>query len=135
MRRIILSAAALLAIAQSPAAAADAGQAGQGKAVFERWCAPCHGAGPGHPGTVALAAKYKGAKPGELERRSDLTPDVVAYMVRNGVSIMPIFRKTEVSDADLAAVGAYLSARNGKSAPATGNRTPRPGPALPAGGA
>jgi len=29
--------------------------------------------------------------------------------VRRGVSIMPFFRKTEVSDADLAAITAYLT--------------------------
>ncbi len=29
--------------------------------------------------------------------------------MRHGVSIMPFFRKTEISDADLDAIGAYLS--------------------------
>jgi mono/diheme cytochrome c family protein len=29
--------------------------------------------------------------------------------VRHGVSVMPPFRKTEVSDADLAALSAYLT--------------------------
>jgi mono/diheme cytochrome c family protein len=30
-------------------------------------------------------------------------------VVRNGVSFMPSFRKTEISDADLALVAAYLA--------------------------
>jgi mono/diheme cytochrome c family protein len=80
----------------------------QGKAVYERWCATCHAAGPGMPGTAALAAKYGKDQPAVLEDRRDLTPEVIAYFVRHGVSIMPPFRKTEISDADLAALGAYL---------------------------
>ncbi len=39
----------------------------------------------------------------------DLRPPVTATFVRNGVSIMPPFRKTEISDADLAALAAYLA--------------------------
>jgi mono/diheme cytochrome c family protein len=87
-------------------AQADAQRGGQ---VFQAWCAPCHAPGPGNPGTQALDAKYKGLKPGALEQRTDLTPAVTAAFVRNGVSIMPFFRKTEISDADLDALGAYLS--------------------------
>jgi mono/diheme cytochrome c family protein len=81
----------------------------RGHEVFQYWCATCHGAGPGHPGTDALQAKYHGSKPALLEDRTDLTPDEVRYFVRHGVTIMPFFRKTEISDADLDAIGAYLS--------------------------
>jgi mono/diheme cytochrome c family protein len=77
--------------------------------VFQKWCAPCHAPGPRHPGTQALAAKYKGAQPDALEQRKDLTPDLVKYFVRNGVSIMPPFRKTEITDQELDDLGAYLS--------------------------
>jgi hypothetical protein len=42
--------------------------------------------------------------------------------VRNGVSIMPFFRKTEISDADLDAIGRYLTRR--PATPAGGARTP-----------
>ena len=66
------------------------------------------------PGTDALAAKYKGAKPARLEERTDLTPEFIKTFVRNGVSVMPFFRKTELSDADLEALSAYLT-RNNKS--------------------
>ncbi len=82
----------------------------RGKAVFDRWCAMCHAAGPMHGGTAALEVKYHGDKPPELERRTDLTPDVVRLFVRRGMNIMPPFRKTEVGDADLEALAAYLSA-------------------------
>jgi (+)-pinoresinol hydroxylase len=102
------SLAIVLAIAASGATfAADA--APQGKQVYEKWCAPCHAAGPGHPGTTAIAALYKGAKPVALEDRRDLTPPVVKQFVRKGVSVMPFFRKTEISDAELDALAAYLA--------------------------
>jgi (+)-pinoresinol hydroxylase len=91
------------------AVSADDAQAQQGKAVYEKWCAPCHAAGPGHPGTAALDALYKGKRPGALEQRTDLTPALVKQFVRRGVSVMPFFRKTEVSDAELDALAAYLS--------------------------
>jgi len=64
------------------------------------------------PGTDALAAKYKGAKPAMLEERTDLTPQFIKIFVRNGVSVMPRFRKTELSDADLEALSAYLTRNN-----------------------
>jgi mono/diheme cytochrome c family protein len=89
----------------------------RGKEVFQARCEACHGALPpvekyglaAMPGTAALALKYKSAKPAELERRTDLTPDFVAVFVRKGVGIMPPFRPTELSNDDLKALGAYLS--------------------------
>ena len=81
----------------------------QGHDVFQKWCAPCHAPGPYHPGTQALAAKYKGEKPDALEARTDLTPDVTKTFVRGGVSIMPPFRKTEITDQELDALAAYLA--------------------------
>ncbi len=81
-----------------------------GYLVFQKWCAPCHAPGPLHPGTQALAVKYKGTDtPAELENRTDLTPDVVKTFVRGGVSIMPPFRKTEITDSELDDLAAYLS--------------------------
>jgi mono/diheme cytochrome c family protein len=90
-------------------AAPLAAQAPDGKAVFEKWCAPCHGDGPGRPGTAALQALYKGVKPALLEQRTDLVPELTKSFVRNGVSVMPFFRKTEISDAELDALAAYLA--------------------------
>ena len=51
----------------------------------------------------------EGEKPALLEERTDLTPEIVKYMVRNGVYTMPPARKTEISDDDLDALAAYLS--------------------------
>jgi (+)-pinoresinol hydroxylase len=85
----------------------------KGEQVYTYWCATCHGPGA-LPGTNALQAKYKGAKPALLSERTDLIPAVTKTFVRHGVSIMPFFRKTEISDADLDALAAYI-ARNNKA--------------------
>jgi mono/diheme cytochrome c family protein len=106
-----LFALTFLALAGS-AFGADEATIQKGEKVFDYWCATCHGPGT-LPGTVALQTKYKGAKPALLSERTDLTPAVTKTFVRHGVSIMPFFRKTEISDADLDALAAYL-ARNSK---------------------
>lgn len=98
------------ALAQSPTGA----KAKRGKEVYQYWCWNCHGTGAGKPGTIALQAKYKGTRPADLEQRMDLIPAVTKAFVRNGISIMPRSRKTEISDADLDALAAYL-ARNTKA--------------------
>lgn len=86
---------------------------GAGRSVYEKWCAACHDPGINHPGTHALMAKYSGSKPAALVDRTDLPPDIVKYFVRHGITIMPPFRKTEISDSELDALAAYLS-RNTK---------------------
>lgn len=103
-----LAAAAL----SSSAMAAPVNEAG--KQVYQRWCSSCHSSSDRAPGTTALAQKYGGEKPAELEKRTDLDPEIVRYFVRNGVSVMPFFRKTEITDAELDALGAYLSHTQGK---------------------
>jgi mono/diheme cytochrome c family protein len=100
--------AALLAAAGHVAHAQEA-LVTRGNEVFQYWCAACHAAGPRHPGTQALEALYKGAKPAALEERTDLLPDLTRAFVRTGVSVMPPFRKTEITDADLDALAAYLA--------------------------
>ena len=97
----------LVALASVPAQAQE--PQARGQAVFANWCAPCHAPGARHPGTQALEALYKGAKPAALEQRADLTPELTRAFVRTGVSVMPPFRKTEISDADLDALAAYLA--------------------------
>ena len=84
-------------------------QAADGRQVFTLWCAPCHASGGFKAGTAGLQAKYQGTKPAVLEERTDLTPAIVKTFVRNGTGVMPPFRRTEVSDAELEAVARYLS--------------------------
>lgn len=101
----------LMLAAALPAAAADNPQIERGREVYQHWCSACHAAGDhGFPGTLALAAKYQGTStPAALEQRRDLSLPVLRHFVRNGVSIMPFFRKTEISDADIEAMAAYLA--------------------------
>jgi mono/diheme cytochrome c family protein len=98
-----------LGLGLGTAHAQDSASVETGKQVFDKWCAPCHGAGPGMPGTQALQALYNGQKPARLEERTDLIPELVRTFVRNGVSVMPFFRKTEISDAELDALAEYLA--------------------------
>ena len=82
----------------------------RGAAVFNNWCSACHSRGPRNaPGTASLQNKYQGSLPASLEDRRDLTPELVKLFVRNGVAMMAPLRKTEVSDADLEALAAYLT--------------------------
>ncbi len=99
----------LVLLALPPVIAADGEPASRGKQVFNYWCQPCHGQGTDKPGTVALQAKYKGQVPAELEKRRDLTPAITKRFVRTGISVMPFFRQTEISNADLEALAAYLA--------------------------
>ena len=81
----------------------------RGLAEFERACAVCHGDGPAKPGTRALHTKYHDKEPALLADRTDLAPDYIRFIVRHGVTVMPPFRKTELSDADLDNLVAYLT--------------------------
>jgi (+)-pinoresinol hydroxylase len=91
-------------------AAPDQEQIDRGHKVFDKWCFPCHGTGSGKPGTDSLAAR--GQKPAVLEERTDLTAPAIKQFVRHGVLFMPTFRKTEISDAELDAIAAYLTRNN-----------------------
>jgi (+)-pinoresinol hydroxylase len=84
----------------------------KGYVQYRNLCEMCHGEGHDRPGTLALQAKYKGALPAVLDRRTDLTPEMIRTSVRNGTTVMPLFRKTEISDADLDAIVAYLTRNN-----------------------
>lgn len=94
-------------------AAPDQSQIERGHHVYQKWCYPCHGPGSDKPGTNAMAAQ--GLKPAVLDERTDLTPQAIRGFVRHGIYFMPTFRKTEISDADLDAIAAYLM-RNNKPA-------------------
>jgi (+)-pinoresinol hydroxylase len=109
----------LLGVAAVAAAApAQSADAGHGHAVFLKWCAPCHSAGIGNPGapmkpgTYALLAKYNNTLSPLIEERTDLQPDFIKVVVRNGITIMPFSRKTEISDRDLDDLVAWLTRNN-----------------------
>jgi len=115
---VLLSALAGCARAQQTQRQTRSEQIALGQKVYESNCVSCHGPGIGNPGakfkpgTDALRVKHAGKVPALLTERTDLTPSMVAYFVRNGVSIMPFYRQTEIDDEQLAALGAYLSSNN-----------------------
>jgi mono/diheme cytochrome c family protein len=108
--RNVWVAALVLGMASAAFASPDQEQIERGHKVYDKWCFPCHGTGVGKPGTDSLAAR--GQKPAVLEERTDLTAPVIKTFVRHGVLFMPMFRKTEVSDAELDAICAYLTRNN-----------------------
>jgi len=79
-----------------------------GKILFERHCAACHAPGPGHAGTERLA-QARGAAKAALEQRTDLTPEYIRSVVRNGLIEMPPWRLTEIDDAQLDQLVQYLT--------------------------
>ncbi|RYD82412.1 MAG: cytochrome c [Sphingomonadales bacterium] len=95
-------------MAATGAARAAAPQA-DGEGIYRHWCAHCHSAGRGNPGTESLQVKYKGERPAVLLERTDLAPQAVAVFVRQGVLSMAPFRKTEITDAELDALSAYVA--------------------------
>jgi len=112
-RRIAIAGIVLGAMAPLATLAADEPPDAHaaGRAVYTRWCAPCHAVGVTHPGTNALTVKYAGVKSGVLLEWRDLPAPVVAGIVRTGIAVMPPFRKVEIGDAELDALARYL-ARN-----------------------
>lgn len=87
-----------------------------GRSLFQHQCAPCHGTGPGAdgapmlPGTAALAAKYGGQRPAQLELRNDLPAPVLRVFVRRGSGAMPAFRPSELTNAQIDQIAEYLAA-------------------------
>jgi len=101
-----------LAVAASLATADDAAltpQQQQGKRAYNHICVYCHS--PGVWGTNRLS-KRMDKEHAVLENRTDLSAAMVQTVVRTGIGSMPPLRKSELSDADLAAVAAYLTRQN-----------------------
>lgn len=98
-----------VALSAEPVGAGKSAAPNVGQLTYDKWCAPCHAPGAQHPGTQALDALYKGSKPSALIQRTDLTAPIVKQFVRKGVSVMPPFRKTEISDVELDALSAFLA--------------------------
>lgn len=106
----------LTALLSHAAFAQDSAAIARGQAKYDHSCAPCHGKGPGDdgrdmlPGTYALSLKYQGTPiPPALEDRSDLSSALISTFVRMGTFSMPPFRKTELSDAEIDDIAAYLA--------------------------
>ena len=78
----------------------------QGRKLYQSTCLYCHGERVW--GTFALQRRF-GADHGLLEQRTDLVAPFVKNVVRNGLGSMPAYRRTELTDADVDAIAAYLT--------------------------
>jgi mono/diheme cytochrome c family protein len=102
-------AALTTATAASTVSAADAPLSAlqqQGQKLFRNNCFYCHSEKVW--GTLALERR-RPAGDALLEKRTDLVPDFVKTVVRNGLGSMPAYRRTELNDADVDAITAYLT--------------------------
>ena len=103
---------AILLLVFALATSVDAADVSRGERLYAQWCQGCHDRlGPTRetlPGTTPLALRYQGTLPAALVDRDDLTPELVKVFVRRGVSFMPTFRKTELTDAELDDIVAFL---------------------------
>jgi mono/diheme cytochrome c family protein len=82
----------------------------QGRELFNESCVFCHDE-RGH--ATALLAKRLGEKNSVLERRANLSPELIRHVVRHGINSMPWYPRAELSDRELAMITAYLTRSNG----------------------
>ena len=80
-----------------------------GKEVFDHYCTYCHGSSDG-PGTMQLS-RTRGKDQGLLIERTNLAPDYVEYVVRHGLKSMPPFAPSDLTEANLKALVAFLVKR------------------------
>jgi (+)-pinoresinol hydroxylase len=81
----------------------------QGKRLYNHICVYCHS--PGVWGTNRLS-KRMDKEHAVLENRTDLSAATIQTVVRTGIGSMPPLRKTELPDADVSAIAAYLTRQN-----------------------
>lgn len=106
---LALSLSLALALADVANADEPTPQQQQGKRLYNHICVYCHSAGVW--GTNRLS-KRMDKEHAVLENRTDLSADAIQTIVRTGVGSMPPLRKSELSDADVSAIAAYLTRRN-----------------------
>jgi len=82
----------------------------QGKRLYNHICVYCHS--PGVWGTNRLS-KRMDKEHAVLENRTDLSADAIQTIVRTGIGSMPPLRKSELTDADVSAIAAYLTRQTG----------------------
>lgn len=87
------------------------GSKDDGERLFGQECAFCH---VGKATGTMMLGRRLGKDQAELVRRTDLEPDYVKAVVRNGLMNMPPFSRVEVTDAELDKIATYLSRKGRK---------------------
>lgn len=82
--------------------------------LYEVNCAICHGEEGALAGTMRLA-QSRGDEFSVLLKRGDLSAEYVSYVIRNGLSMMPAFRPSDLDDAQVEALSEYVVSRNASS--------------------
>ena len=114
MNRLVLAPALALAFAGAVQAQTLTDDQARGKALFDGTCGYCHS--PRGHATVLLRRRV-GEANAVLAERTNLTPAYIKLAVRHGVMSMPWYRRSELSDDDLASISNYLTRSN----PSRGN--------------
>jgi len=114
--KIAIGMLALIGLAGTAAMAGSAGAAGsdvaEGQRLFEQKCALCHGAVG--TGTMMLARRL-GKDNALLAQRTDLQPEYVEAVLRNGIGSMPAITRVELTDAQRVQLTAFLTRNNGNA--------------------
>jgi hypothetical protein len=58
---------------------------------------------------MSLERRFHGVSSALIEERKDLNPDYVKQVVRQGMSFMPSFRKTEITDTELTVLAGFVT--------------------------
>jgi mono/diheme cytochrome c family protein len=113
--RVIVVAAALLAGLVTIASAAEteslSAQQQQGKALFEATCNYCHN--PRGFATERLRTRLPEDRV-VLADRTDLDPNYIRTIVRNGLASMPAYTPTDLNESQIQAIAKYLTRANSK---------------------
>jgi len=106
--RVLIKFALTYLVAVGATGAAEA-NVEQGKALFTKHCAACHGE---RGFATAQIEKRLGKETAMLERRKDLSDTLIKHVVRYGIRSMPWFTRVELPDDDVSAIAAYLTRDN-----------------------
>jgi mono/diheme cytochrome c family protein len=107
-RIVLITLAAALVAGAASAQTLTPGQT-KGKALFDGACIYCHSP-TGH--ATGLLRRRLGDKDALLAERTNLLAPYIRIAVRRGVMSMPTYRRSELSDADLASITEYLTRLN-----------------------
>lgn len=115
-RRAAAALVLVLAVTQGTRAQQGDETIARGAELYVAKCSFCHDAVPegtalaALPGVASLQLKYGGERSPYIRERPDLAnAAVLGSFLRNGAGSMPPFRKTEISDADIASIAAYFA--------------------------